>query len=70
VPWVLGDAGKAIRVAASLRERGVDVRPIRPPSVPAGTSRIRLTVTANHDSTDVERALAEIAEVLAPGGRA
>ncbi len=67
LPWVLGEAGKALRVAADLRNRGLGVRAIRPPSVPSGTARIRLTVTAAHASTDIERALADVAAVLAPG---
>jgi 8-amino-7-oxononanoate synthase len=67
LPWVLGEPGRALRMAAALRERGLDVRAIRPPSVPTGTARIRLTVTAGHGSTDIEQALAELAAVLAPG---
>ncbi|HEY3816721.1 MAG TPA: 8-amino-7-oxononanoate synthase [Polyangiaceae bacterium] len=67
VPWVLGEPGKAVRVAAALRERGVDVRAIRPPSVPTGTARIRLTVTAQHGPADLERALGHLAGVLADG---
>ena len=67
LPWVLGEAGQALRVAAALRGRGLDVRAIRPPSVPRGTARIRLTVTAAHRSADIERALVDLAAVLAPG---
>ncbi|HEY5241740.1 MAG TPA: aminotransferase class I/II-fold pyridoxal phosphate-dependent enzyme, partial [Polyangiaceae bacterium] len=67
VPWVLGEAGRALRMAEALRERGLDVRAIRPPSVPAGTARIRLTVTARHGSADIERALGHLAAVLPPG---
>jgi 8-amino-7-oxononanoate synthase len=67
LPWILGDAGKALRMAAALRDRGLDVRAIRPPSVPNGTARIRLTVTAAHGSSDIERAIADLAAVLAPG---
>jgi len=67
VPWVLGGAGRALRMAEALRERGLDVRAIRPPSVPAGTARIRLTVTARHGSADIEQALGHLAAVLAPG---
>ena len=67
LPWVLGEPGRALRMAAALRERGLDVRAIRPPSVPNGTARIRLTVTAAHGSTDIEQALADLAAVLAPG---
>jgi 8-amino-7-oxononanoate synthase len=70
VPWVLGEPGKAMRVAAALRERGLDVRAIRPPSVPTGTARIRLTVTADHGSADIERALGHLAAVLASGAGA
>jgi 8-amino-7-oxononanoate synthase len=70
VPWVLGEPGKALRMATALRERGLDVRAIRPPSVPGGTARIRLTVTAAHSSADIERAVAVLAAVLAPGAGA
>jgi 8-amino-7-oxononanoate synthase len=61
VPWVLGEPGRALRVAATLRDRGLDVRAIRPPSVPHGTARIRLTVTANHGPGDIENALGHLA---------
>jgi 8-amino-7-oxononanoate synthase len=67
VPWVLGEPGRALRMATALHERGLDVRAIRPPSVPSGTARIRLTVTAAHGSADIERAIAELAAVLGLG---
>jgi 8-amino-7-oxononanoate synthase len=70
VPWVLGEAGRALRMAEALRERGLEVRAIRPPSVPAGTARIRLTVTAHHGSADIERALGHLSAVLGPGAGA
>jgi 8-amino-7-oxononanoate synthase len=69
VPWVLGAPGEALRVATALAERGLEVRAIRPPSVPAGSARIRLTVTAGHGAEDIERALGAIAAVVAGGGR-
>ena len=55
VPWVLGDARRALWWADELQSRGVMVRAVRPPSVPAGTARLRLTVTASHESADIER---------------
>ncbi|MGA7123592.1 MAG: aminotransferase class I/II-fold pyridoxal phosphate-dependent enzyme [Polyangiaceae bacterium] len=55
LPWVVGDAGDAMDLARRLRERGADVRAIRPPSVPPGTARLRLTVTAGHREADVQR---------------
>jgi 8-amino-7-oxononanoate synthase len=66
VPWVIGEPAEAVRVASALREHGLDVRPIRPPSVPPGTARLRLTVTAGHRGADIERAIEVIAAVLSP----
>ncbi|MDB5219724.1 MAG: 8-amino-7-oxononanoate synthase [Myxococcaceae bacterium] len=57
VPVVLGTPTRALRWAAWMRERGVDVHAIRPPTVPAGASRIRMTVTAEHREEDVDRAI-------------
>jgi 7-keto-8-aminopelargonate synthetase-like enzyme len=52
VPIFLGDNGRAVRFAALLNEAGFGVRPIRPPSVPAGTSRLRISLNAKL-STDL-----------------
>jgi len=46
VPVVVGANDRAVAVAASLQRRGFDVRAIRPPTVPAGTARLRLAVNA------------------------
>ncbi len=64
VPWVIRDPGRAVKLAAVLRESGVVAQAIRPPSVPAGTARLRLTVSANHTADDVDRLLAAIQEAL------
>ncbi len=68
IPWVVGDAGAAVRTADALRARAIDVRAIRPPSVANGTSRLRFTVTSGHSPLDIERALAAIGEVRRRGG--
>ena len=47
--------------AAALRERGFDVRGIRPPTVPPGTARLRIAITLNVD----ERAISDLFGVLA-----
>jgi 8-amino-7-oxononanoate synthase len=60
VPWVVGDSRVALRVAEEMRRLGVLVQAIRPPTVPEGTSRLRLTTSASHTSADVERALGAI----------
>jgi 8-amino-7-oxononanoate synthase len=67
VPWVVGDASRAVHLAESLAARGVDARPIRPPSVPPGTARLRLTVTAAHTEADVDRLVHAIEAVLRDG---
>ena len=46
VPVVVGANDRAVAVAAALQRRGFDVRAIRPPTVPAGTARLRLAVNA------------------------
>lgn len=53
VPVVLGDDGRAMRVAGMLQEAGYDVRGIRPPTVPPGTSRLRLSLTLNASESDI-----------------
>jgi 8-amino-7-oxononanoate synthase len=63
IPWVIGPAAAAVRIATDLRTRGFHVQAIRPPSVPAGTARLRLTVTARHSDSDIAALLAAIREV-------
>lgn len=63
VPWLIGEPERAVRIASQLRDRGFDVRAIRPPTVPEGTSRIRLTVTAAHTERDIDDLLEAIQNV-------
>ena len=56
MPIVVGDAGRRWRSASALLERGVFAQAIRPPTVPEGTSRLRLTVMATHRGDELERA--------------
>ena len=49
VPVVVGDDAKAVAAATALQRRGYDVRAIRPPSVPPGTARLRISVHADHE---------------------
>ncbi len=63
-PFLLGENERALRVSAELRRRSIFVPAIRPPTVPAGTSRLRITLSAAHERDDVLRltdALAELA---------
>jgi 7-keto-8-aminopelargonate synthetase-like enzyme len=60
IPVVIGDNEKALAVSQKLRERGIIAAAIRPPSVPAGTARLRLSVTLAHLVDDLEFAAREI----------
>src|SRR6266542_3351628 len=66
VPLLLGEAEAALKAARLLEEEGFLVVAIRPPTVPAGTARLRLTFTAQHPDRDVAR-LSEVvrARILA-----
>ena len=59
VPVVLGEAGTALDASRMLADEGFLVVAIRPPTVPAGTARLRLTFTAQHPDDEIER-LAEL----------
>jgi len=64
VPIVVGDPSRAVSAMRALLERGIFVQAIRPPTVPRGTSRLRLTVQSGHDPRDLEEAAAVIESVL------
>lgn len=61
-PIVLGDAVRALQLSQWLRERGVMVGAIRPPTVPAGSARLRVTLTASHTAEQVDHLLVLLAE--------
>lgn len=57
IPIFIGDSGKTMQMAEKLFARGVFAPGIRPPTVPPGTSRIRVTVMATHTREHLDRAL-------------
>lgn len=59
-PLLVGDAGRAIAISQRLRDRGLLISAIRPPTVPAGTSRLRVTLSAAHSEEQVDRLLEEL----------
>ncbi|HVI97944.1 MAG TPA: 8-amino-7-oxononanoate synthase [Sphingomonas sp.] len=65
LPLILGDDATTMRAAAALQARGLDVRGIRPPTVPAGTARLRISITLNADEAAIDRLYAALAEALA-----
>ncbi|HTR78797.1 MAG TPA: 8-amino-7-oxononanoate synthase [Gemmatimonadaceae bacterium] len=67
VPLIVGDADGTMRVGAALRESGYLVGTIRPPTVPAGTSRLRLTASAAHTPDHIAGCVAALAAAIARG---
>jgi 8-amino-7-oxononanoate synthase len=63
LPWVVGDPLAASRLADALQGAGVHVQAIRPPTVPAGAARLRMTVTAGHELADIDRALSALRQI-------
>jgi 8-amino-7-oxononanoate synthase len=64
LPLVLGDDRRAMVVAARLQAEGFDVRGIRPPTVPEGTSRLRLVTTLNASEDDIRSLAAALEAAL------
>ncbi|RNM02962.1 8-amino-7-oxononanoate synthase [Dickeya undicola] len=63
-PLIIGDNAWALALAQQLRTQGLWVNAIRPPTVPPGTARLRITLTASHQPEDIDRLL----EVLYDAG--
>jgi 8-amino-7-oxononanoate synthase len=64
VPLVIGDASRAIKLSDGLRARGILISAIRPPTVPASTARLRITLSATHSETDIDGLLSALSEVM------
>lgn len=64
LPLVLGDDARTMAVAKAVQAAGFDVRGIRPPTVPAGTSRLRISLTLNAGTADVDALAQVLGDVL------
>jgi 8-amino-7-oxononanoate synthase len=64
VPVILGDERRTLGVAAALERRGILGIAIRPPTVPAGTSRIRFALSAAHSDADIDRLITAVLEAV------
>ncbi|MGH8802613.1 MAG: aminotransferase class I/II-fold pyridoxal phosphate-dependent enzyme, partial [Casimicrobiaceae bacterium] len=67
-PLVIGDAAAAVAVSRALEARGVLVPAIRPPTVPAGTARLRVSLSARHTVADVSALCAALRTVAGETG--
>lgn len=62
-PILVGSSAQALAISRQLEERGLLVTAIRPPTVPDGTARLRVTLSAAHTTTDVEQLLTALAQI-------
>lgn len=65
MPLILGEDARTMAVALKVREKGFDIRGIRPPTVPQGTARLRISLTLNASTSDVDALGAALGEALA-----
>ena len=63
VPYIIGDNQQAVQIAAQLQQHGFYALPIRPPTVPKGTARVRFSLTAAITEHEVEQLMAVLSEV-------
>jgi 8-amino-7-oxononanoate synthase len=63
-PLLIGDANAALALSAGLEAKGIWVSAIRPPTVPAGSARLRITLSAVHSKQQVEQLLQALAELM------
>ncbi len=64
VPALIGNEAETMALAAGLQSRGILAVPIRPPTVPAGTARLRFALSAAHDDAAIESLLAAMLAVF------
>ena len=63
-PLLVGDTERALSLSAALRQRGIYISAIRPPTVPNGTARLRITLSAAHNDVHVDRLLTALETAL------
>lgn len=63
-PLIIGDSFKALQIAEQLKQQGFWITAIRPPTVPANTARLRITLTTNHKQQDIKDLIKIISTIL------
>jgi len=64
IPVIIGDDARTMQIADALQTKGYDIRGIRPPTVPRGTSRLRISITNNVAPDIITQMFADLAEML------
>ena len=62
-PLIIGDNNACVALSQALWERGLWVPAIRPPTVPKGSARLRICVSAAHTSADIEQLITTLGEL-------
>ncbi len=65
-PLIVGDAKKAVEMSRLLQAKGCWVSAIRPPTVPEGTARLRITLTSEHTQAQIDQLLEALSEAIKP----
>ncbi|MDR3531530.1 MAG: 8-amino-7-oxononanoate synthase [Rhodopila sp.] len=65
LPVIIGDNERTLRIAERMQAEGFDIRAIRPPTVPAGTARLRVAITLNVDPPTIARMFDRLAHAIA-----
>ncbi len=65
-PLIVGDNAVSLALSARLEANGIRVGAIRPPTVPEGTARLRITLSASHTAADVQRLIGVLASAVPP----
>jgi len=68
-PLIIGDSDKALRISEALQQLGILISAIRPPTVPDGTARLRITFSANHTEKHIDQLLAALDKVIKHNAR-
>jgi 8-amino-7-oxononanoate synthase len=69
LPVIIGDNKRCLAIAERMQADGFDVRAVRPPTVPAGTARLRIAITLNIDEEAIAQMVERLATVMAEDGR-
>lgn len=66
-PLLIGDDAKAVAISQQLKQQGILVTAIRPPTVAKGSARLRITLTASHTEKDIDYLLTSLVSILESG---
>ena len=63
-PFIVGDSRRALELSAALIKEGIKVLPIRTPTVPAGTERLRISLSASMTEDDIDRFVHTLSQLI------